>query len=657
MSSSSNKARDDSPPAKNSEHYSWYLYEAAAAAFTVVASSQLLPPFMNSMATNNEDADHLVYIGIVGQRNHGHEYSWLLVPFVVVLQIFFLVLCGPLGDLNGLRKPLFVFNLVLGAIGLMFFVIIDDSFFAFSGVLLVLVSVCSSLAMAFFNAHLVSLARNRIDVREAEQKADAELQSSTASAASDLLVDRTIRMSVCGVISAFIGAVILSIIVTLITFGFQSPCKNWCSECPPFFSTSDRAGWDAYSYLAVNATQSGYYAWPGINPPCAVRGDDDLCKSLGSFARYEYSARGARWSANTDVADPIAAALEASNRTDLCTLPSVAPTSSAALACTVGANDTALSYELCADNGNSGCPHFRCARRDCPRGYDPAFCDSRHLFYRIPLLVTGLWWLLLSIPAIKFFQRRTAIVVENRALPGNNLRRLWLSVRHVYQLKDALMFLIAHLIHRNAVGMITVLGVSVIQEAPLFFGGLSLAGVLVIWPLTSVVGMFFYTWLAGALLRLRRKRKPDAYASWGCQVVMVINLLIMALLMIWAMPQVGMLTRIEVYVLSALGGFQLGSLWAMSRAFFARLIPFGFESQFFALFEIADKCMTWPIVLIVRAVLSSAIDSRWAVLVVFFAFVSSAVVLGLVSAKRSQKNAIVFIHQANEGSFEPVNRQ
>jgi MFS-type transporter involved in bile tolerance (Atg22 family) len=654
MSSSQKKEKSDSTDqvtTTNSELNSWYLYEAAAAAFTIVALTQLLPAFMNGMAANNEGDDHLVYIGIVGQRNRGFEYTWLLVPFVVVLQIFFLLLCGPLGDLNSLRKPLFILNLVLGAIGLMLFVVVDDSFFAFSGVLLVFVSVCSSLAMTFFNAFLVTIARDRADVKEAETKAEAEGQDSNTSAG--VLVDRTIRMSVGGVISSFCGAIILTIIVTLITLGFNLPCKNWCSDCPPMRSTTEAPGWANYEYTAINVTVPEYLAWPGINPPCKFIGRDGLC-APGSFDHYVYGPNGARWSNTTNVNDTVQAAIDASKRNDLCTLPSV-PTSGSVASCVVDNSNASLLPALCADNGNTGCPYFRCSPRDCPRYYDSTFCDSRHLIYRIPLLITGLWWLLLSIPAMKFFQRRPAIIVENRALIKTNLRRLWLSVRHAYHLKDAIMFLIAHLIHRNAVAMIVLLGPEIIHSAPIFLSGLPLYGVLVLWPLMSVVGMLFYTWLAGALLRWRRKRNPNVYASWGCQVVMVLNLLIMALLMIWAMPQIGPYTRTEVYILSTLGGLQLGSLWAMSRAFFTRLIPRNFESQFFALFEIADKCMVWPIVLIVRSVLGSAIDVRWAVLVIFFAFASSAVVLGLVSAKRAQKDAIVFVHQANQGSFEAIN--
>jgi hypothetical protein len=239
MSSSQKKEKSDSTDqvtTTNSELNSWYLYEAAAAAFTIVALTQLLPAFMNGMAANNEGDDHLVYIGIVGQRNRGFEYTWLLVPFVVVLQIFFLLLCGPLGDLNSLRKPLFILNLVLGAIGLMLFVVVDDSFFAFSGVLLVFVSVCSSLAMTFFNAFLVTIARDRADVKEAETKAEAEGQDSNTSAG--VLVDRTIRMSVGGVISSFCGAIILTIIVTLITLASicrartGAPTARQCARRP-----------------------------------------------------------------------------------------------------------------------------------------------------------------------------------------------------------------------------------------------------------------------------------------------------------------------------------------------------------------------------------------------------------------------------------------
>jgi MFS family permease len=224
--------------------------------------------------------------------------------FAVVLRALVLFLCGGLGDLNGLRKPLFVGSLSFGAFGLALFVIVDPSFYWFSGLLLVLVSVAASLATTFFNAHLVLLARDRADVRAV---ADSFERSAK-------LVDRTMLMSVGGIVSSFCGAILLTLIVLAVTLAFREPCSQWCIDCPTLTFNRDLPTWAAYEYDIANTSCGfGAYcsAWPGINPPC----DLDMIRERECFqdlSNYEYSERGARWSLNISL-DP-EAAFQSANR-------------------------------------------------------------------------------------------------------------------------------------------------------------------------------------------------------------------------------------------------------------------------------------------------------------------------------------------------------
>jgi hypothetical protein len=345
--------------------------------------------------------------------------AWLLVPFVVVLQIFFLLLCAAaLGDLNGLRKPLFVLNLVLGAIG--------SDVVRRHGRLVLRLQRRAARALSasarrspwhFSTRFLVSLARDRASTCERPStKADAEGAGAATASARDVLVDRTIRMSVVRRHQQpSVGAVILSIIVTLITLGFQSAVQELVLRVPAIaLDVRGAPAGPRTSYTAINATQCpSYLAWPGINPPCAsLSADDGLCKSPGSFDALRVQCpNGARWS--NDHRRRRYGRRRRSRRRS-------APTSARcpvggadverlALACVRGRQQQRIGAAVRAvrrQRQQLAARTFAARARDCPRGYDPAFCDSRHLIYRIPLLVTGLWWLLLSIPAMKFFQRR-----------------------------------------------------------------------------------------------------------------------------------------------------------------------------------------------------------------------------------------------------------
>jgi MFS-type transporter involved in bile tolerance (Atg22 family) len=270
------------------------------------------------------------------------------------------------------------------------------------------------------------------------------------------------------------------------------------------------------------------------------------------------------------------------------------------------------------------------------------------------LLLTGLWWFLFSIPAIVTFQRRPAVVVARRALFSASMRRLWLSVRHISRLKDTFLFLICYMLHRNATTVFLAMGAFVVRTAPLSLSVPEASGAIVLWAFAGVIGMVFYRWLAGVLLRLRQKSHPDVNSSFGCKCVLLINLAILLVLTIWDMPFLGFYTTAELFIVVALAGFQSGSLTAFSRAFFTRLIPNHFESQFFALFEIVGESMVWPSLLIYSAILENTQNLRFGSVAVFFYILFSMIALVFVSVNRAQNDSVAFIEQAENNAYGRV---
>eukprot|EP00002_Diphylleia_rotans_P038156 TRINITY_DN8631_c0_g1_i2.p1 TRINITY_DN8631_c0_g1~~TRINITY_DN8631_c0_g1_i2.p1 ORF type:complete len:170 (-),score=29.80 TRINITY_DN8631_c0_g1_i2:111-620(-) len=82
----------------------------------------------------------------------------------------------------------------------------------------------------------------------------------------------------------------------------------------------------------------------------------------------------------------------------------------------------------------------------------------------------------------------------------------------------------------------------------------------------------------------------------------------------------GLVTVEELYAFGFVYGLNIGSVQSFSRTVFSDLIPMGYESEFFGLYEITDKGSSWIGPLIVSIILQATGSMRWAlfVLIIFF---------------------------------------
>ena len=73
----------------------------------------------------------------------------------------------------------------------------------------------------------------------------------------------------------------------------------------------------------------------------------------------------------------------------------------------------------------------------------------------------------------------------------------------------------------------------------------------------------------------------------------------------------GLVNRIEMYVVTAIFGLNVGSLHSYARSVFAVLIPSGKETEFFSLYEITNKGSSWLGTAVI-AIVSNWHSMRWA---------------------------------------------
>merc|ERR1712113_331012 len=78
----------------------------------------------------------------------------------------------------------------------------------------------------------------------------------------------------------------------------------------------------------------------------------------------------------------------------------------------------------------------------------------------------------------------------------------------------------------------------------------------------------------------------------------------------------------EMYVFAGIYGLNQGSILALSRSFFGQMIPSGYESQFFGLYEITDKGSSWIGPMMV-AIVSNISSMRWALVYILGFYIIS----------------------------------
>jgi UMF1 family MFS transporter len=227
---------------------------------------------------------------------------------------------------------------------------------------------------------------------------------------------------------------------------------------------------------------------------------------------------------------------------------------------------------------------------------------------RLAFLSVALWWALFALPLFLFVPE-----TGERNNPGwgealrGGLRQLADTLRHLRRYREASWFLLAYWLYID--GVDTVVRMAVDYGLSLGFASDSLMLALLI---TQFVGF------PAALLfgRLGDRRGPKQ----GIMVCIFVYLLVI----LWAY---GMESSWEFYVLAVAIGLVQGGIQALSRAYFARLLPPRHAGEFFGFYNMLGKfaAVLGPITVGWVAVLSGS--ARLSILSVAVFFVAGALLL------------------------------
>ncbi|OGG96730.1 MAG: hypothetical protein A2508_05835 [Candidatus Lambdaproteobacteria bacterium RIFOXYD12_FULL_49_8] len=183
-------------------------------------------------------------------------------------------------------------------------------------------------------------------------------------------------------------------------------------------------------------------------------------------------------------------------------------------------------------------------------------------------LMVALWWGLASLITLKW--------VKEPAPSGGGFKDSWADLKstfnHLKSLKPVWMFLLAYWFYIDAVDTLVVMSVD--YGMSLGFKPDDLIGALLM--------VQFIGFPAALVIAKLGERFGVLKAIFGC-------LLVYAAVCLWA---VGLQTKWEFYVMAGMIGLVQGGIQALSRSYYARLIPPGQAGEFFGFYNMLGKFAT-----------------------------------------------------------------
>jgi MFS transporter, UMF1 family len=187
---------------------------------------------------------------------------------------------------------------------------------------------------------------------------------------------------------------------------------------------------------------------------------------------------------------------------------------------------------------------------------------------KIAFLITALWWGLFTIPMFKNVHQRYYIEREPNPVV-NSFKRLGNTFREIKKYRALFLFLLAYFFYIDGVG--TIISMSTAYGSDL---GISSTNLLIILFVTQVVAAPF------AILYGRLAEKFTGKKMLYVGIIVYIIVCIYAYFL---------KTTLDFWILAMLVATSQGGIQALSRAYFAKLVPKEKTNEFFGFYNIFGK--------------------------------------------------------------------
>ncbi|MCM3718714.1 MFS transporter [Fictibacillus phosphorivorans] len=187
---------------------------------------------------------------------------------------------------------------------------------------------------------------------------------------------------------------------------------------------------------------------------------------------------------------------------------------------------------------------------------------------KIAFLITAIWWGVFTIPMLKNVYQRYGIEREPKPIL-NSFKRLGNTLKEVRKYRALFLFLLAYFFYIDGVG--TIITMSTAYGSDL---GITSTNLLIILFVTQVVAAPFAI-LYGRLAE-RFTGKTMLYVGIGVYIIVCIYAYFLK-------------TTLDFWILAMLVATSQGGIQALSRAYFAKLVPKKNANEFFGFYNIFGK--------------------------------------------------------------------
>lgn len=186
----------------------------------------------------------------------------------------------------------------------------------------------------------------------------------------------------------------------------------------------------------------------------------------------------------------------------------------------------------------------------------------------LTFLLIAIWWVAMSIPLLKMYQQKYYVEHQSHLIK-QSLKRLWTTLKNIKQDRRILYFLLAFFFYID--------GVYTIIEMATAYGqalGLESNGLLIALLMTQIVAF------PCSLLFGRLSKKYDNKTLITLCIIAYTGIALFALVIS---------TQLHFWILAFVVGMFQGGIQALSRSYFAKIIPADKSGEYFGIMDICGK--------------------------------------------------------------------
>ena len=237
---------------------------------------------------------------------------------------------------------------------------------------------------------------------------------------------------------------------------------------------------------------------------------------------------------------------------------------------------------------------------------------------KLSFFSVALWWALFSLPLFLFVKEpKNAIVKGTRQVTVEGYRRLVKTLKKISKFKGLQLFLVAYWLYID--GVDTIIRMAVDYGMALGFDAKKLITALLIVQFVGFPATLFFAKLA---------------QLWETKKTILTAILIYLFIVLWASV---MSEAYEFYLLAVMIALVQGGIQALSRSYYAKMIPPGYAAEFFGFYNFLGKLAAILGPMLVGVVALTSGSSRAGIASIALFFILGGGLLMMVDEKKTAR--------------------